>query len=87
MYIYYIYDVTGCFFLGSLFRLANCTAERKQNEARNPGRTWLAEAVPSCCPSTEAAGFLVAGYFGPINPRRTRRNGAVMARTAEHGKE
>lgn len=44
MYIYYIYDVTGCFCLGSLFRLANCTAERKQNEARKQGRTRLAEA-------------------------------------------
>jgi len=87
MYIYYIYDVTGCFFLGSLLRLANCTAERKQNEARNPGRTWLAEAVPSCWPSTEAGGFLFAGYFGPINPRKTGRNGAVMAQKAERWKE
>ena len=87
IYIFYLYTRAGCFCLGSLFRVANCTAERKQNEGNKQGRTCLAEAVPSCWPSTKAECFLIAGYFGPINQRRTCRNGAVMVWKAERGKE
>ena len=74
MYIIIPYDVTGCFLIGIVLRMANCTAERKQNEARKQGRTRLAEAIPSCWTYAGAGGFLIAVQLRTVNAPQSGRN-------------